>query len=245
MDDLIVTTSWDDGHPLDLKLAKLLKKYGIPATFYIPIESIERETMSSNQIKRISKNFDIGGHTYHHLDLTSITENEAYYEILEGKRILEEITGKKIETFCYPGGFYNNKIKELVKKAGFKMARTIRMLEYLPPNDRYQVGTTIFVGCNSRGHFRHAFLKRSLSNLKLPLWLLYKRSFDGWVEMTKDSLDFMKNNGGILHLWGHSWKIDKREQWKELESLFQTISNIEGIKIVDNSDLIEYMPSSI
>ena len=31
----IVTTSWDDGHKLDLKLAKLLKKYGVPATFYI------------------------------------------------------------------------------------------------------------------------------------------------------------------------------------------------------------------
>lgn len=31
---LIITTSWDDGHPLDLKIAELLDKYGINGTFY-------------------------------------------------------------------------------------------------------------------------------------------------------------------------------------------------------------------
>jgi hypothetical protein len=32
---IYVTTSWDDGHKLDMKLAVLLKKYGIKGTFYI------------------------------------------------------------------------------------------------------------------------------------------------------------------------------------------------------------------
>ena len=31
----IVTTSWDDGNKLDLKLAALLDKYGLVGTFYI------------------------------------------------------------------------------------------------------------------------------------------------------------------------------------------------------------------
>ena len=35
MKKTIVTTSWDDGHKLDLKLAALLKKYNIKGTFYI------------------------------------------------------------------------------------------------------------------------------------------------------------------------------------------------------------------
>ena len=33
--DLIVTTSWDDGQKVDLKLAKLLIKYDVKGTFYI------------------------------------------------------------------------------------------------------------------------------------------------------------------------------------------------------------------
>jgi peptidoglycan/xylan/chitin deacetylase (PgdA/CDA1 family) len=43
MDKAVVTTSWDDGHPLDLKLAELLKKYDVPATLYMPMDNPERE----------------------------------------------------------------------------------------------------------------------------------------------------------------------------------------------------------
>jgi hypothetical protein len=28
-----ITTSWDDGHPLDLRVAELLAKYGLKDTF--------------------------------------------------------------------------------------------------------------------------------------------------------------------------------------------------------------------
>ncbi len=32
-----ITTSWDDGHPLDFRVAELLSKYGLRGTFYIPM----------------------------------------------------------------------------------------------------------------------------------------------------------------------------------------------------------------
>ena len=37
----IITTSWDDGHPLDFKLAELLNKYNLKGTFYIPRSNAE------------------------------------------------------------------------------------------------------------------------------------------------------------------------------------------------------------
>lgn len=43
---IIVTTSWDDGHKLDLKLAKLLEKHEIRGTF-IFLQKIEN---SKNKI---------------------------------------------------------------------------------------------------------------------------------------------------------------------------------------------------
>ena len=36
-----VTTSWDDGHRLDLRLAEILDEYQLPATFYISPASTE------------------------------------------------------------------------------------------------------------------------------------------------------------------------------------------------------------
>lgn len=32
-----ITTSWDDGHPLDLRVAELLSEYHLQGTFYVPI----------------------------------------------------------------------------------------------------------------------------------------------------------------------------------------------------------------
>ena len=31
-----MTTSWDDGHPLDYRIAEMLQEYGLRGTFYIP-----------------------------------------------------------------------------------------------------------------------------------------------------------------------------------------------------------------
>jgi putative transposase len=53
MDKAVVTTSWDDGHPLDLKLAELLKKYDIPATLYMPMDNPEREWLEKEGCKTI------------------------------------------------------------------------------------------------------------------------------------------------------------------------------------------------
>jgi hypothetical protein len=35
-----ITTSWDDGHPSDLRLADLLHKHSLRGTFYVPPENI-------------------------------------------------------------------------------------------------------------------------------------------------------------------------------------------------------------
>jgi len=59
MGKAIITTSWDDGHPLDLKLAELLGEYDIPATFYISIDNVERQSMNHSEIKQIGQSFDI------------------------------------------------------------------------------------------------------------------------------------------------------------------------------------------
>jgi SAM-dependent methyltransferase len=38
-----ITTSWDDGHPTDLRVAALLAKYGIAGTFYVPATARQRQ----------------------------------------------------------------------------------------------------------------------------------------------------------------------------------------------------------
>src|SRR5579872_2823021 len=57
-----ITTSWDDGHPLDLRVADLLARYGIAGTFYVPATTA-MGTMSAAQFRELIPNFEIGAHT--------------------------------------------------------------------------------------------------------------------------------------------------------------------------------------
>jgi peptidoglycan/xylan/chitin deacetylase (PgdA/CDA1 family) len=125
---VFITTSWDDGHPLDLKLCSLLKNYGISATMYIPIANPENKVISSDTIKAIAKDFEIGGHTYNHTSLTQVDENSMIYELTESKNVLENIIRKEVVSFCYPRGLYDKKVTEKVKEYGYKLARTVKSL---------------------------------------------------------------------------------------------------------------------
>src|SRR5258707_6882269 len=122
----IVTTSWDDGHILDQKLAELLAKYNLPATFYISPETREippSERLTASQTSTLSQQFEIGAHTIHHPELTRIPLSQANVEIIESKHFLEDLLAKPVDMFCYPRGKYNAQVADMVAAAGFLGAR--------------------------------------------------------------------------------------------------------------------------
>ena len=82
---LYVTTSWDDGHPLDLRLAEMLSKYAIPATFYIPLKN-DRDLVGSSEIRALGAQFEIGGHTVTHCDMRSLSADAGLEEIWDASR---------------------------------------------------------------------------------------------------------------------------------------------------------------
>ena len=97
---MIFTTSWDDGHKLDLKILDLLNKYNLKGIFYIP-KNFVLKNLSDEEIKLISQTQEIGAHSLTHPDLTKISLAEARQEICESKKWLENLLNKKINNFCY------------------------------------------------------------------------------------------------------------------------------------------------
>src|SRR5690349_12029041 len=75
---------WDDGHPLDLRVAKMLAKHGLRGTFYVP-RSAPNGTMHAAQIRELASGFEIGAHTLEHVVLTRTNLD----------RVREEITGSR------------------------------------------------------------------------------------------------------------------------------------------------------
>ena len=215
----IITTSWDDGHPLDLKLSKLLKKYKIEGTMYVPITNPENQVIDSSKIKDTAQNFEIGGHTLNHSILTELSDEKIDFELRKSKETLEKITGKEIISFCYPRGQYNKKIMKKVKEAGYKGGRTSEIFR-ISYNNPYELHTTVQVVDRILASKGKAVIKSANRSLTKKL-LLEGDIFKHCDLIAKKTLDYVLENGGIWHLWGHSWEIEKNNHWLLLEKILK------------------------
>jgi len=208
-------TSWDDGSVFDLKIAELLDRYKISAIFYIPIINHEREVMTKSQIRQIAYKFEVGGHTYSHVDLTTVSQKKAFDEVLKGKKELEDIIGKKINKFCFPKGRYNKNVVGVVKKAGFKSARTSRIFCI----DNNYGGFLENPNLHVYNHMLITYLASCVKNKDLKSFLSALRIKR--VGFSNVASQFYRQG---FHIWGHSWEVEEKVLWKDLKNFLSKLS---------------------
>jgi len=210
--------SVDDGSQYDLGVGDLLLKYKIPAVFYIPPKVCE---LSEAQIKRLSgigtcplcktmrELFEIGAHTLTHPeDLKRLEDNELVEEIAGSKALLERIVKKPVTKFCYPGGKFNDRVKEVVERVGFKEARTTNILCIEFPKDPFETNPTIHVHPD-----RKEYKERT------------------WIEWAYELFDKVLQEGGRFELFCHGWEVEKYNQWEFLDDFLWYMS--EGLKKIN------------
>jgi len=68
---------------------------------------------------------EIGSHGLTHRLLTSLSLHEIRREIVDSKKLLEDLFGQPIVHFCYPYGGCNEAIRDIVQEAGYATATSI------------------------------------------------------------------------------------------------------------------------
>jgi hypothetical protein len=53
--------------------------------------------------------------------------------------------------------------------------------------------------------------------------------------------DLCLARGGVYHLWGHSWEVDARRDWRRLENVLAHISGRPDVNYVANRHVPELM----
>jgi peptidoglycan-N-acetylglucosamine deacetylase len=224
----VCTTSWDDGHPLDHRIAELLAKYGLTGTFYIPLEN-SRPVMTKYEIRRLGDTFEVGAHTVHHAILTDVSNTMAEEEICESKKRLEDVTGHTCEAFCFPKGRFRRGHLEMVRRAGFRCARTVELLSTRFPSHRAGISlvpTTVQSAPNTWRAYAKNCAKRFAAG-NMVNFILYARSRH-WTETAHSLLQAVARRGGVFHLWGHSWEIEASEQWRQLEEVLREMRGLQS-----------------
>lgn len=155
----------DDGYKSGYEVAwPILKKLGYPLTLFIYTEGIKGgkfgggEAMSWEQLAEMrDAGVDIEAHSATHQDLRKPYDKvqhkrlspEEYdqwlkAEVAGSKATLEHKLGIRVNCFAVPFGYYNERVKQAAKDAGFEAVFTVygQKLTYGSPNDslgRYMI----------------------------------------------------------------------------------------------------------
>lgn len=233
-----VTTSWDDGDVLDLRLAELLRRYGVSGTLYWSADADRFPLPKPKEAEEIlALGMEIGSHTMTHPDLTAIDDDALRWELAESKVRLESFTGREISSFCYPFGYFNRRASEAVEAAGYLLGRTtVGFRKDLGP-DPFQMPVSIQLYPHGRRvHVTHALKERN--GIGLTRWLTAYRAGSDLAALTATALDEIRGTGGVLHLWGHSWELEEFELWESLEVILETIAGHDDVSYVTNGELM-------
>ncbi len=207
--------SFDDGCQLDLRVADLLVTYGIyDATFYIPSEWFYVNRLHGDiplledEIRHLATTFKIGSHTITHPMLTRIGRGDAYKEITESKVQLEKRFGIKIEDFCYPRGYANDYLRNIVGKY-YKRARNTLVGNLSPATDPVWETPTLHIAGKRRKEYEGTTWQEEADRLLAEA-----------VERDKAGEEV------VFHFWGHSWEIDRYYDWGEFEKFLQKVQAV-------------------
>ena len=233
----IVTTSWDDGARTDLRLAELLRSKGVRGTFYIPIKHRE-SALDRAELRGLSNDgFEIGAHGFSHKPLCNLSQQELVQEVGSCKPALEDIIGRQVRMFCYPWGRFDARVTRTVRQCGFRGARTVRMLAIRKDFDSFEMPTTLQI-------FRHSqltYLKNAARSGKIESWqrcLFQMPRLGNWLELGKRLFEEALENGGVWHLYGHSWELEQHGLWGDLKEILDYVAGRENVEYVSNSELL-------
>lgn len=138
----------DDGYVSAYDIARpILKKHGYPWTYFVYTKFVSAggKSITWEQLAAMrEEGIEIGSHTVSHQDLRVTKgklpdyEQWLHEEIVGSKKLIESHTGGKCIVFAYPAGGFNEKVRNVIKEAGYEAAFTAygQRVTYGAPADR-------------------------------------------------------------------------------------------------------------
>jgi peptidoglycan/xylan/chitin deacetylase (PgdA/CDA1 family) len=136
-----VVLTFDDGFAdFYTEALPMLRRYGFAATLYVATGFMNgmsrwlqhegeanRPMLTWDQLREISANgIECGGHSHSHPQLDTLSPAQAYREIAQSKRLLEDHLAQNISSFAYPFGYHTPSIRRQVQEAGYTSACAVK-----------------------------------------------------------------------------------------------------------------------
>ena len=120
----LVAITFDVGFRDNLTVAlPLLEKFNMPMTLFVTVGFIGQEGyLSADELRQMAKHplVTIGAHGLTHVHFNELSSEQARFELTESRRVLEEITGMKVELMAWPYGECTEELEMLSDECGYR-----------------------------------------------------------------------------------------------------------------------------
>ncbi len=220
-----VVTSWDDGHPADLRIAELLDRHGLQGTFFVPVSNHEgRPVMTAAELRSLDGRFEVASHTADHRYLRGRAFDDISQSVQTGKEGLEQHLGHRVGGFAYPGGAYDRYCIQAVRSLDLDYARTVENLVFSQPRDRWRVPTSLQCFPHRGATYLRNWLRYPGRVRKLPFAVRAWRQSDLLRRVRALAQTVAADSGAVFHLWGHGWEIEQLDLWGTFDKILAILT---------------------
>ena len=228
-----LTLSYDDGVRADLKLAKIIERYGIKCTFNMNSSAFDGKNpnrLTVDEIKEfiIEKGHEVAVHGERHIAPGIASPVITIADVLNCRITMEREFSSIIRGMAYPdsgitrmhSGNDPATIKEYIKNLGIVYSRTLG-----GDNDSFMLPTDWYAWMPTAHH----------NNKKLTEWT------EAFVNLKEEELYLTRKYPRLFYLWGHSYEFDNNDNWEILESFCETIGGKDDTWYATNIEIYEYV----
>lgn len=225
----LFTTSWDDGHPLDERIADTLEEFGFVGTFYASTGPEGRRLISDKALARIGRNHELGVHGRTHTIFPELSRQALAGEI---HWAVEELSrfGNVGRVVAPPRGKIDGATRRFIGRLGFAVrtgaiigAAAVRGNSLEPTFQLYP-------------HVRKTIIRNCLYRRRLPTvtMLLQLAREDDLRERSRRLLLAAATRQRYVHMWGHAADVERLDLWKALRGLLGMAADL-GLIGVSNT----------
>jgi peptidoglycan/xylan/chitin deacetylase (PgdA/CDA1 family) len=122
-----VGITFDDGNQSDYRHAlPILSGHGFRATFFVCGERIGGDLSEAQLREMKTAGMHIGSHAMRHRFLTTLDARDEEAELVESRAVLEAVIGAGVDHFAPPGGRWNARTRDALRRARYVAVSTSR-----------------------------------------------------------------------------------------------------------------------
>jgi peptidoglycan/xylan/chitin deacetylase (PgdA/CDA1 family) len=127
--DRAIAITFDDGFDNAFDVSQWLLERGLCSTHYLTTSEIGAPSrLSRSQVIELSRmpRIEIGAHSVRHSYLDELGSTGLSEEVNRSKAQLEDLTGVAVDSFAYPHGAYDDRVRRAVIEAGYTSAAGVK-----------------------------------------------------------------------------------------------------------------------